>query len=209
MSHNASASNKAKPSSGSESMSSSLLDGVKAQDAAAWRRMVDLYGPLVYWWCRKSGLQPEDAADVVQEVFMAVGTHVAQFRRKRPKDSFRGWLATITRNKIRDYFRRLAYRPQAKGGDVLRWLLEIPEPQEPHSAENHPDPAECLLPDYALEPVRLEFEDRTWQAFWRVAVEGQFPANVASDLGVSVHSVYKAKSRVLHRLRREFGDLLD
>ena len=61
----------------------------------------------------------------------------------------------------------------------------------------------------ALDLVRAEFENRTWEAFWRTAIDGQRPAHVADDLGMSLNAVYKAKSRVLRRLRRELGDLLE
>lgn len=54
--------------------------------------------------------------------------------------------------------------------------------------------------------VRSEFEDRTWQAFWRVAVEGHATAEVAADLGITANAVRQAKSRVLRRLRQELGD---
>ena len=92
-------------SASSESISSSLLGRVKIQDPQAWERLAELYGPVVYRWCRKSGLKAEDAVDVVQEVFRAVMTHVAEFRRECPADSFGAWLRTITRNKVRDLFR--------------------------------------------------------------------------------------------------------
>ena len=37
-------------------------------------------------------------------------------RRDRSGDSFRGWLWTITQNKIRDQFRYRQGAPQAEGG---------------------------------------------------------------------------------------------
>ena len=61
----------------------------------------------------------------------------------------------------------------------------------------------------ALELVRPGFPDRTWQAFWRYAVDGDDPAAVAAALGLSVGSVYAAKSRVMARLREELEGLLD
>jgi RNA polymerase sigma-70 factor (ECF subfamily) len=57
--------------------------------------------------------------------------------------------------------------------------------------------------------IQREVEDHTWQAFWRVVVDGQSPADVAAALGIRVNSVYLAKGRILRRLREEFGDLLD
>lgn len=191
------------------SVSSTLLERVKARRPEAWERLVDLYGPVVYRWCRLSGVRAEDAPDVVQEVFTAVATHIADFRRERPGDSFRAWLATIARNKIRDHFRRRQGRPEARGGtDAQRQFLEVPELSD-LSQPSGPLDADGLLSRRALDLVRAEFENRTWEAFWRTAIDGQRPAHVADDLGMSVNAVYKAKSRVLRRLRRELGDLLE
>jgi DNA-directed RNA polymerase specialized sigma24 family protein len=61
-------------------------------------------------------------------------------------------------------------------------------------------------PNRACEGIQDEFEEPTWQAFWRVAVEDQSPADVAPVLGLSVNAVYLAKSRVLRRLREALGD---
>jgi RNA polymerase sigma-70 factor (ECF subfamily) len=190
------------------SVSSTLLERVKARRPEAWERLVDLYGPVVYRWCRQSGVRREDAADVVQEVFSSVAAQAAKIRRHSPSDSFTAWLATITRNKIRDHFRRRHGQPEARGGtDAQEQFLQIAELSELSQPSSRAR-AEGLLSRRALDLVRAEFENRTWEAFWRTAVAGQRPADVAEDLGISVNAVYKAKSRVLRRLRRELGDLL-
>src|SRR5262245_13672085 len=93
--------------------SPSLLARAQENQPAAWEQLVDLYAPLVYHWCRRAGLGAEDTEDVFQEVFRAVARALADFRRDRAGDTFRGWLRTITSNKIRDHFRLL--RDQAKG----------------------------------------------------------------------------------------------
>lgn len=61
----------------------------------------------------------------------------------------------------------------------------------------------------ALDLVRAEFENRTWDAFWRTAIDGQPAGDVAAQLGMSLHAVYKAKSRVLRRLRQELAGLVE
>src|SRR5690349_2186455 len=90
----------------SGSTSSGLLERAQAHDERAWARLVDLYGPLVYHWCRRAGLRAEDSADLVQEVFRSVYSGLGGFRKDRPQDTFRGWLWTISRNKLRDHARR-------------------------------------------------------------------------------------------------------
>jgi RNA polymerase sigma-70 factor, ECF subfamily len=192
----------------SSATSRSLLARVQADEPQAWERLVTLYAPLVLHWCRRRGLQDQDVADVFQEVFQAVVSHVAGFRRDRPGDTFRGWLRTITQNKLRDHFRKRGGEAQGVGGSSAReHLAQLPGPQP---AEDEPalDVAvERALFARALELIRAEFEERTWAAFWGTAVEGRATKDVAADLAMSPGAVRVAKSRVLHRLRAELGDL--
>jgi RNA polymerase sigma-70 factor (ECF subfamily) len=185
----------------------SLLDGARARDAAAGERLVALYAPLVLSWCRVWGLRDDDAADVIQEVFQAIATHLGGFRRQRAGDTFRGWLRTITRNKVNDHFRRTKREPAGVGGSEARALLLQVAGAEPTDGSTPADAAEGELLRRALEMIRGEFEPRTWEAFWQTAVEGRATADVAADLGMSPGAVRVAKSRVLHRLRADLGEL--
>ena len=105
--------------------SGSLIARVRANEAAAWERFVALYAPLVYDWCRRAGLREQDTEDIFQEVFQAVLLHIRSLRQERRGDTFRGWLFTITRNKIRDYYRRENREPRGEGGTeafLRRWV---------------------------------------------------------------------------------------
>jgi RNA polymerase sigma-70 factor (ECF subfamily) len=196
--------------SGSASLAPSLLVRLRAHEADAWRRLTDLYGPVVYDWCRRAGLQAEDAADIGQEVFQAVALHLEGFRRERPGDTFRGWLWTITQNKLRDHWRRQQARPRAAGGSSAQErLLEVAAEESLASGSSATAEESTSLFRRALELIRGEFEERTWQAFWRVTVDGRSPADVAAELGLSAGAVYVAKSRVLRRFRDELGDLVE
>jgi RNA polymerase sigma-70 factor (ECF subfamily) len=191
----------------SAATSLTMLDRVRASDPDAWRRLVHLYGPLVFAWCRRAGLGPEDAADLLQEVWGAVAAHVAAFRRTAESGSFRGWLWTITRNKLRDHFRARAGKPAADGGSAaLARLAAVPD-DEP--ADDPSSDAGGGLLHRALDLIRGDFEDRTWQAFWRTAVDGHAAGDVAAALGMSLDAVYQAKARVLRRLREELRGLAD
>jgi RNA polymerase sigma-70 factor (ECF subfamily) len=180
-----------------------LLDRVRDHDPRAWNRLVQLYAPLIFRWCRRRQLHSEDAADVSQEVFRTVAVKIAAFRRDRAGDRFRAWLWTITRNKIGDHLRRQERQPVARGGsDAQQRFLEIPE----HLSEDESLTDTRSLVHRALDLIRPDFEDRTWQAFWRCAVEGQSPKEIALDMGVTPDAVRVAKSRVLRRLREELPD---
>lgn len=186
--------------------SMTLVMRLRSQDPAAWRQMAELYGPLVYSWVRLSGLNEHDSADVVQDVFSAVHLSLDRFRKDRPADRFRDWLWTIARRRTADHLRRLARHPAGIGGsDAYLRLQELPE--EISCSDNvQAATAEVELVRRALNLVRPEFEDRTWQACLQTAVDGRKPADVAADLGMTVGALYVARSRVLKRLRQELGD---
>jgi RNA polymerase sigma-70 factor (ECF subfamily) len=165
-------------------------------------------------WCRRWGIAEQDIGDVLQDVFSSVADHIDRFRHDRPQDTFRGWLLTIARNKVRDDCRRRAAEPAADGGtEGLLRMQRIPDVDKTietfdSTADGQADgsPLNRLL-QAALETIRDEFHERTWRAFWAIAVDGRSTADVADDLGMTQGAVRVAKSRVLLRLRRELGDL--
>jgi len=193
------------------STSRSLLADARLSVPAAWERLVRLYAPLVASWCRRWGVPEQDVVDILQDVFLAVAANLGRFRKERSADTFRGWLATIARNKARDHFRNRATEPDAAGGtDASLRFQQIPEPEV---ASDSVDVSDDVLLDElllkALESIRREFQERTWQAFQETVVRGRAAADVAADLGMTAGAVRVAKSRVLHRLRRELGDIDD
>lgn len=182
--------------------SPTLIMALKDSDSGseAWPRLVTLYGPLIYRWCQRSGVQEADASDISQEVMGDVLRAIDTYSHEGDAATFRGWLWTITRNKISLYFRRWAKSPAAPGGtDALQLIEQLPD-ERPETKEDIAD-----LHLRALETLRINFNETTWTAFWRVVVEKDDAKDVAEDLGVSVWTVYKAKTRVLAKLRAELG----
>ena len=107
----------------------SLLERARLRDADAWTRLVGLYQPLVLFWCVRAGVRDPDAEDIAQEAFAAAADGLADFRRDRPGDTFRGWLRVITRNAVRAHRRRNGGRPRAEGGsDALGRLQDVADP---------------------------------------------------------------------------------
>jgi RNA polymerase sigma factor (sigma-70 family) len=181
----------------------SMLERVRADDADAWRRLVQLYSPLVYSWCRRAKISSDDSADLMQEVWGSVAKHIGRFERTAERGTFRGWLWTITRNKMRDFWRARAGVTFGVGGsDAHQQLANIPE-QEPDSSTSGSDG----LLHRALQVIKNDFEPQTWTAFWRTSVDGVSAAEAAAEVGLSVDAVYQAKSRVLRRLREEMHGL--
>ena len=171
---------------------------------------METFGPIVYRWCRIGGVPESDASDLVQDVFTSVARNITSFQRQKEAGSFRCWLATITRNHVRDYFRKASRRAEAEGGtEAHRWMLSQIDRLD-DSIDG--DSIETPLLKSIVAAVQPEFESATWQAFWLTTVESQKPSLVAERLGISLASVYQAKSRVLKRLReqsRGVAELMD
>jgi RNA polymerase sigma-70 factor (ECF subfamily) len=186
----------------------SLLEGARSQDARAWQRLARLYEPLIQHWCQVSQLPAADIPDISQDVLAAVWKNLGDFRKTKPGDSFRGWLKTITRNKIRDHYRKRRSHGIAAGGSTAQLQLqELAEilPDGDSSAQLFEEREVFLR---ALELIRSEFETRTWNAFWLTVVEGHSAVDAARELSLSAGAVRQSKFRVLRRLRCELGDLV-
>ncbi|MCE9529786.1 MAG: sigma-70 family RNA polymerase sigma factor [Planctomycetes bacterium] len=168
-----------------------------------------LYSPLIYYWCRKCGLSETDAADIGQEVFSSVARGIGKYRHDQVGASFRGWLRTITVNKVRDWCRRRPPGIDAGGADLLAQLPSIVDGEQKDSGDGKVVDDELILLRQAVEMVLSEFHEETRKAFLRVVVDQMSPAEVAEELGISVNSVYLAKSRVRRRLKEEFSGLIE
>jgi RNA polymerase sigma factor (sigma-70 family) len=169
-------------------------------DAEAWQAFVDLYMPLVYRYCRGRGLQDADAADVTQQVLSNVHRAIEDFEYDPQRGRFRDWLGTIAfreliRHQAKD--QRLG-KGQGEGqGDCVAARVNGPV----DSAWLEEFNAHIFA--VALDRVRLEVDEPSWQAFDWTWLGDIKPQEAAQRLGRSLAWVYKARFRVVNRLRSE------
>jgi RNA polymerase sigma-70 factor (ECF subfamily) len=143
-------------------------------------------------------------------VFVAVAAGIDGFRRDGEADTFRGWLRTITRNKVRDFFRRQPIADAVGGTTAQAILNQVKDADVSDDSEPPEMPDEkALLYRRAVELILAGYQEQTRVAFLRVVVDRHDPADVARDLGMTVNAVYLAKSRIRKRLRDEFSGLLE
>ena len=182
---------------------------VQLRDARAWAQFVDVYAPLVFGFARRHGLQDADAADLTQDVLQAVSRGIRRLDYDPRRGTFRGWLFTVVRNKLRNFL-AVQNRPGRGTGDTdaQHRLQELPAPEEDQTAWWEQE-YERRVFAWAAEQVRGAFQDSTWRAFWQTAVEGQTGPAVAKSLGLSVAAVYLAKGRVTARLKELIRETLD
>lgn len=168
------------------------------RDSAAWAEFVDLYAPLVYRYACKHGLQDADAADLTQDILRSVAKVMPDWHYDAGRGSFRGWLFTLARNRLRDHLDRCRRREQGSGDTAMLDVLEQqPAPEEDWWEQEY----QRHLLFRAAEQIRGDFQDTTWQAFWSTTVDGKDARVAASELGLSVAAVYLARSRIMAKLK--------
>ena len=181
----------------------SLLVQIRdSSNHAAWQEFVNLYGPVVYGFARKRGLQDADAADLMQDVLRSIATAIGRLDYDRSQGTFRGWLFTITRNKVFNFLSARRIRPQGSGDTTTNRLLAA-EPAASDGSDAWELEYQRRLAALAMERVKSEFQENTWRAFWLTAVEGVAASDVATQIGMSPGAIYVAKSRILARLKEE------
>jgi RNA polymerase sigma factor (sigma-70 family) len=171
------------------------------RDHLAWAEFVEIYSPLVFGFARKYGLQDADAVDVTQDVLRIVARSIGRFDYDRVRGPFRGWLFTIVRNELRDWFakQRSALIGTGNSPELLKldeWTQTDAELSAVWDREH-----EQRLFAWATVKVQQEVQQSTWQAFWKTTIECVNGKQVAQELGISVAAVYLAKSRVMARLK--------
>ncbi len=171
-----------------------------ASDAEAWRTFVDLYLPLVYRYCRKRGLQDADARDVTQQVLASVHRAIEKFQYDPERGRFRSWLGTIAQHEIGRYLAR-DRRPGKGGGEGAGDVRVQQESGEVDSAWLEEFNAHIFA--VALGRVRPQFDELTWQVFDATWMGEITPRAAAEKYGKPPAWVYKARFKVLQRLRSE------
>lgn len=188
----------------------SLLERLRIEpDDASWKRLVDLYSPLLRHWLRRHLLVEADAEDLVQDVLAALVSELPTFEHNGRPGAFRCWLRTILVHRLQAFWRARRYRPQALGDSALANKIEQLEDPASGLSQLWDREHDCHVMSRLLQEIEPHVAPSTWQAFRRVVLDGQDEEAVAKELGLSVNAVFIAKSRVLARLRREAKELID
>ncbi len=190
-----------------DSTSRSLIVRLQDNDVPAWQELVELYSPLIVYWCRRMGLADQDCGDVTQDVFRSVVVGISSFKKQNEKDTFRGWLRVVTQNKVFDFFRKTQKQVSAVGGsEAHKWLSQTPDEDDFLVRDEDELRQEHALFMRAIALIKDDFTERTWSAFWEVTINGLNATEAAKVLGMKNGAVRVAKSRVLKRLRLQLGD---
>ena len=191
------------PANGPVTSASLLLRIRDPNDSDSWQRFESVYAPVIRSYCRRRGFQSSDIDDIAQEVMTSVAKAIQNFEYKPEKGKFRGWLGTITANKMRD----LANKSTMKQEQFVEFVDQLAN--APDSDSHWTELFMQQVFKAASEQVQQTVEDKTWQCFQKTWFENQPAADVAKTLDLPIHAVYVNKSRVLKRLENEFLMLSD
>jgi RNA polymerase sigma-70 factor (ECF subfamily) len=188
----------------------SLLERLRhaTPDALEWRRIRDIYAPMIRSWLSRLPNLQNELDDLTQEVLVILFRELPSFERRRD-GSFRAWLRQITVNRMRAFCKSQRKQPLAMGGPETDQLLAQLGDSTSDLARQWDQDHDRHVFQKLLAIVEGDFEPSTWQAFTRFALDGQPAAQVAAELGVTESAVVQAKFRILKRLREEAGELLD
>jgi RNA polymerase sigma factor (sigma-70 family) len=191
----------------------SLLSRLKDwQDNQSWQDFFDTYWKLIYGVALKAGLTHGEAQDVVQETVLGVAKRIGEFKYEPSVCSFKGWLLTVTRNRIATQFekRKRAVLP------VERWAQEddrtslsetVSDPRGPELQAIWDAEWEKNLMDAALAKVRRKVSIEQYQIFDLYVLKEWPVREVARTLKVTVGHVYVAKHRISRLVRKELEAL--
>jgi RNA polymerase sigma-70 factor (ECF subfamily) len=171
----------------------------RLDDDEAWREFLALYEPVVYRIARRRGLQHADAEDLSQRVFASVGRAIHNFEPNLSQGRFRSWLARIAQNAT---INMLTRRPFEGGTSVFEMLdRQLGKDECPRDILELEFRRSLFR--WAAERIRGEYHETTWRAFWLTTIEGRDIAATAAELGISLGSMYVARSRIVRRLKNE------
>lgn len=184
-----------------------LLEGLRAGDDALWREYVGRYEPLIVRTLRRSGLGVDDAEELTQQALVAFAEAFRAGRYDRDRGRLRSWLFGIVRNQLRGWLRAVAERPRALAGTAAGELLAETPTEDPLESIWDEEWRRGVLRQ-VLRQVRSEVSEATWRSFELFALQGLSAAETAERLGTTASKVFRAKSRVLGRVRglRQFMD---
>ena len=192
----------------------SLLARLKdAGDESSWSEFYQLYYDLIFSSARRAGLNEHEAREVVQDTLISVARKMPGFTYDPAKDSFKGWLLTVTRWRIRDQLAKRPGQPERdprpappKGdeeGTRTATIDRVPDPADSELATIWDEEWESQVLQAALARIKRQAHPQHYQIYHLHVVLGQSVGQVARALGVSSARIYLAKHRVGSLLKKE------
>jgi RNA polymerase sigma-70 factor (ECF subfamily) len=174
------------------------------RDHEAWVDFVMRYDPVIRFTSRRYRLDAETTEEVCQRVWIDLARRMRTFRYD-PGKKFRGWLRRLCQSRAMDLLRK-------KTDHAMKSLVDQPaeslvddasigiEVEESASLDR---PALLRQAEEVQDAVRRRVDERTWQVFWKIAIEGQSVREASEAASISYYAAFAAHKRVGRMLREE------
>ena len=192
-----------------------LIESARKGEPDAWDRFVELYTPLAYRNLRRLCSSQDDASEPWHDAFMQVKLKISKFDPDHSQASFRGWLATIVRNKALDKFRKDQKRERAIGGtDIQQRIQQEPDrasdfltaiEQEPEFLETNSD--DRILLESAIAQIQKSVSKNTFTAFYQMITTDRSSSDIGEELGLTGNNVRQSAKRVKDKIRQLVNDV--
>ena len=178
---------------------SSLIQRLKATiNGESWEEFFHTYWELIYNVARRAGLSEADAQDIVQETILKVHNSLDRFEYNRKRGTFKGWLRTVTRSRLNDFFKKQQRRPALNQPleEAADELQNLEDPEGPEIEKIWDEDWNRNLIQAALSRTKKLSSPKQFQIFKCHYIDEWTVRETCRTLGVNAAQVYMAKQRV-------------
>lgn len=179
----------------------------KSENETAWKEFEDTYRGFILSLIVRMGINQQDAEDISQAVLTKVWQKIEDFEYNENKGKFHNWLAAMTRNTVKDFFRT------KKNFITGRDSVEYQEDYIAIEEQVLPDIENLAREEWVLHITNLAWENikddiyKTKQEVFKL-VSNEVPTKeIAKKLGISEPSVRVYKAEVFEKMRAEITRL--
>lgn len=187
-----------KPLHSTEESDEALVEQVKAQDVAAFTLLYDRYAPAIYALAAHL-LNPTDAEEVVQEVFLRLWNKAGRFDAQ--SGSFKPWFMTVARNHIWDLLKQRTNEQRLLATYEIEQHLSAPVDLDAHISETTWSDQRQAAMLNALQALPAEQKRAIVMAYFG----GFSQSAIAQELGWPLGTVKKRIRLGLQKLRHFLG----
>ena len=173
------------------------------QDQSAWLEFENTYRAFIFSLILRMGISSEDAEDISQTILTKVWQKIEDFEYNKNRGKFHNWLAAMTRNTVKDFFRVkknfITGRDSLEFNEVYESIEELVLPDIEKLAEE-----EWVLhiTNLAWENIKGDLHENKRDVF-RYISQDISNADIAKKLGLSETSVRVYKSEVFEKMKIE------
>ena len=179
----------------------------KTENHEAWLEFETIYRGFILSLILRMGMNADDAEDISQAVLTKVWQKIEDFEYNQNKGKFHNWLAAMTRNTVKDFFR--TKKNFITGRDSVEYQEQYVSIEE----QVLPDIENLAREEWVLHITNLAWNNikegiyETKREVFKM-VSAEVPTkDISAKLGISAASVRVYKAEVFEKMRTEITRL--